>query len=121
MVELKGTEKQVKWASDIKRNLNSTLNDIEKIMLNNKEEYDFDDEDVKVIKDSIEELNNITDASYIIKNLKDLSGKDSDKVKDILILKKFLDTFTKEDSELFYSFSVLMSFADKLYYIENLI
>ena len=71
MVELKGTEKQVKWANDIREELNNTIDVIKDAIISRKSSKNS--EAVEKIEAIRSNLNNNLEAKFFIENFKGIT------------------------------------------------
>ena len=72
MVELKGTEKQIKWANDIRAKFLAYVEIFEEDI------KDRNDENIKETQDAINKIKNIDSAKFYIDNMKSLTGYNAD-------------------------------------------
>ena len=82
MVELKGTEKQIKWAADIRKELVETLELVKELDIKRKTRKNKSfEESSKKVDSAIDFMSNQTDSKFFIDNYKDiLKEKGNDKV-----------------------------------------
>ena len=74
MVESKGTEKQVKWANDIREELNNTIDVIKDAIISRKSSKNS--EAVEKIEAIRSNLNNNLEAKFFIENFKSITKGD---------------------------------------------
>lgn len=74
MVELKGTETQVKWANDIREELNNTIDVIKDAIISRKSSKNS--EAVEKIEAIRSNLNNNLEAKFFIENFKSITKGD---------------------------------------------
>ena len=101
MVELKGTEKQVKWATEIREQLLIYVNLFEEVA------KDDNSKDVQETRNAIEKILNVDSAKFYIDNMKSLTGYDA----------KFkLDSFKEKrrNAKLEYMNFAMTSFANRI-------
>lgn len=109
MVELTGSEKQVKWALDIRTELNKTLDLIKDATISNKTKKNKSSEEaVSKIELVVNVLNSKTDSNYFIENFKDILKK-NDRER-LFLLRDLISDSTKEFNDI-KSLSVYASLA----------
>lgn len=73
MVELKGTEKQIKWAEDIRKELVETLELVKELDIKRKTRKNKSfEESSKKVDSAIDFMSNQTDSKFFIDNYKDI-------------------------------------------------
>lgn len=88
MKELKGSEKQVKWAEDIIKIYEETLEEIKEVIIEDiKEERKV--KNIERAEQAIEKINSIENAAEIIEKFKDISTT-KDEIERVLKIKKSL-------------------------------
>lgn len=97
MIELKGTEKQVKWAEDIRLKLNDIIEIVKESTIERKTKKGKSYEDAILKIDNIKDIiNNKNDAKYFIDYFKEITKMDN-KEALLFINKLLIDSETLED------------------------